>query len=144
MTRHSAILINLLLSLPLATALLCATANASAQTSETATIPFAFIANHQQFPAGTYEVTRRSDGVMSLFNLETLRTQLLIVRPDQGRAIETRGRLVFLHDGTGYSLIQVWIAETDIHSELAVQPKLQKAMAKNGRQTGSSIEVAMK
>src|SRR5271155_1633302 len=71
MTRHTAILTNLLLSLPLATGLLCATANASAQTSETVTIPFAFSADPQQVPAGTYEVRLLSSSFLSLYNLRT-------------------------------------------------------------------------
>jgi len=144
MTRHSAILTNLLLSLPLATGLLCATANASAQSSETVTIPFAFSADHQQVPAGTYEVRLLSSSFLSLYNLRTAKTQILMVRPDEKRVIETRGRLTFLRDGTQYSLMQVWIAGTDIHSELAFQPKVDQAVAKNNPSAGSTIEVAMK
>lgn len=144
MTRHPAFFTNLLLTLPLATGLLCAAANASAQTAERATIPFAFSANHRQLPAGTYEVRRLSDGVLSLCNLETGRTQLLIVRREDERGVETRGRLVFHHGETGNSLMQVWIAGTTIHSELMVQPKLQQTTAKNDPSAGSSIEVAMK
>jgi hypothetical protein len=144
MKRRSAILTNLFLSLPLATGLLCAAANASAQAIETATIPFAFSADHQSFPAGTYEVKRLSDGLMSLSNLETGKIQLLMVRLEGGRAVQTRGRLVFHHDETGNSLMQVWIAGTTIHSELMVQPKLQQTVTKNDPSAGSTIEVAMK
>jgi hypothetical protein len=67
-----------------------------------------------------------------------------MVRPDEKRVIETRGRLTFLRDGTQYSLMQVWIAGTDIHSELAFQPKVDQAVAKNNPSAGSTIEVAMK
>jgi hypothetical protein len=143
MTRHSANLTNLLLSLSLATGLLCATSNASAQNSETATIPFAFAADHQQFPAGTYEVSRLPDGIMSLRNLNTGRTQLLMVRLETGRVVETRGRLVFHLGQTQNTLMQVWIPGTTIHSELTVQPKLQRLVAKNGPPE-STFEVAMK
>ena len=143
MTRHSAIFTNLLLSLSLATGLLCATSNASAQTSERATIPFAFTADHQQFPAGTYEVRRLPDGLMSLYNLETGKIQLLMARLEAGRTVQTRGRLVFHHDETGNSLMQVWIAGTTVHTELMVQPKLQQAVAKNVLPE-STVEVGMK
>jgi len=146
MTRHSAILTNLLLSLPLAAGLLCTATSASAQlgssSSETVTIPFAFTANHQQFPAGTYQVRRLPDGVMSLYNLQTARIQLLLVRREDGRVVETRGRLVFYHDETGNSLMQVWEAGTTIHSDLMVQPKLHQLVAKNNPE--STFEVAMK
>ncbi|HTV56067.1 MAG TPA: hypothetical protein VMI06_14285 [Terriglobia bacterium] len=143
MTRHSAILTNLLFSLSLATGLLCATSSASAQTSERATIPFAFTADHQQFPAGTYEVRRLPDGLMSLYNLETGKIQLLMVRLEAGRTVQTRGRLVFHHDETGNSLMQVWIAGTTVHTELMVQPKLKQAVAKNVLPE-STVEVGMK
>ena len=143
MTRHTAILTNLLLSLSLAAGLLCATSNASAQAIETATIPFSFTADHQQFPAGTYQVTRLRDGVMSLCNLDTAKTQLLMVRLEGGRVVETRGRLIFHHDETGNSLMQVWVAGTTIHSELMVQPRITPASAKS-TSAGSSIEVALK
>ena len=144
MKRHSAILTNLLLSLPLAAGLLCAASNASAQSIETATIPFAFSADHEQFPAGTYEVRRLSDGLMSLCNIETKKTEYLMVRLEGGRAVQTRGRLVFHHDETGNLLTQVWIAGTTIHSELMAQPKLQQTAAKNDRSAGSTIEVALR
>jgi len=142
MTRHSAILTNLLLSLPLAAGLLCAAPSASAQTGETATIPFGFTADHQQFPAGTYEVRRLPDGVMSLCNLKTGRIQLLMVRLEAERDVETRGRLVFHISQTENTLMQVWIPGTTIHSELMVQPKLQQLVAKNNDE--STFEVAMK
>ena len=144
MTRYTAILTNMLLSLPLAAGLLCATSNASAQTGETATVPFAFAADHQQFPAGTYEVSRLPDGIMSLRNLNTGRTQLLMVRLETGRVVETRGRLVFQLGQTENTLTQVWIPGTTIHSELTVQPKIQKLITKNQSPAGSVIEVATK
>jgi len=144
MTRHTAILTNMLLSLPLAAGLLCAAADASAQTTERATIPFAFTADHEHFPAGTYEVRRLPDGLMSLYNLETARIQLLTVHQEGGRTVETRGRLVFHHDETGNTLMQVWVAGTTIHSELMVQPKIQQTSAKDDRSAGSVIEVATK
>ncbi len=144
MTRRSAILTNLLLSLPVATGLLYAAPSASAQTSESVTIPFAFTADHQHVPAGSYEVKLLSDSMLSLHNLNTAKTQILMVRPDLGGVIQTRGRLIFLRDDNGYSLIQVWIAGTDVHHELAVQPKLQQTVAKNAPLAESTFEVAMK
>ncbi len=144
MTRHTAILTNMLLSFSLAAGLLCAASDASAQTAERATVPFAFSADHQQFPAGTYEVRRCADGVMSVSNLETGKTELLMVRLEAARAVETHGRLVFHHDEAGNTLMQVWIAGTTIDSELMVQPKIQQAVAKNDSSAGSSIQVAIK
>jgi hypothetical protein len=42
---------NLLLSLPLATSLLCSATHAGAQTTASFTVPFAFSANNQDVPA---------------------------------------------------------------------------------------------
>ncbi len=142
MKRHSAILTNLLLSLPLATGLLCAATNASAQTSETVTIPFEFSADHQLVQAGSYEVRLLSSSFLTLYNLKTAKTQILMVRPDEGRVIETRGRLVFRRDETGSHLTQVWIVGKSSHSELAFQPKPGQAMAKNN--PVATFEIALK
>jgi hypothetical protein len=147
MKRHSAILSNLLLSLPLATGLLCVTANASAQTSalpsESATIPFAFSAGHQQLPAGSYEVQRLSDCLLSLRNLQAEKTEIFMVRAAGGGNLETRGRLVFQRDGTGNYLTQVRIAGKSSYSELIVKPEPGQAVAKN-IPPGSSFEIALK
>ncbi len=109
MTRHSAVFTNLLFAFPWRP-VLSAAATLGA-TIETATIPFTFSADHQQFPAGTYEVRRLSDGLMSLSNLETGKIQLLMVRLEGGRVVQTRGRLIFHRDETGNSLTQAWLAE---------------------------------
>jgi len=144
MKRHSLILSNLLLSLPVAAGLLCAAPSASAQTSERATIPFAFSANHEQVSAGTYEVEHLSDFTLSLRDLKTGKTQFLMVRPEGGQTIETHGSLVFNRDGTKYSLTQVKIAGSSVRSELTAQPQRQQTATKNIPSTGSTTEVAMK
>ena len=56
MTSRTANFTNLIFGLSLATGLLCAGANASAQTTASITIPFAFSADHQYVAAGTYGV----------------------------------------------------------------------------------------
>jgi len=108
MKRRSAILTNLLLSLPLATGLLCAATNASAQTgssiSQSVAVPFAFTANHVQVPAGNYEVRILSNGLLSLRNVDTAKAEFLMIRRDEDRAVDTRSRLVFQRDGTGSHL----------------------------------------
>ena len=143
MKRHSLMLTNLLLSLPVAAGLLCAAPSASAQYDSSATIPFAFSADHVQAPAGTYKVQRVTNFLVSLRNVETGKTQILTVYPKGGRVVESQGSLIFHHDGTGYSLIQVAFAGTSVQSGLAVQPKIRQA-AKNAAPTGSTVEVAMK
>lgn len=143
MTSRIANLSNLLLSLPLATGLLCAGATASAQTTASVTIPFSFSADNQDVDAGTYQVEMLSDRFLSLRNAATNRTQVLMVRPEGGPAIETRGHLTFRQEGSRKYLAQVWIAGTSMHSEMAIQHKPELKLAKNDT-VPSTIELALK
>ncbi len=144
MTRRAAKLTHLILSLSLATGLLGAGANASAQSGQSVTIPFAFSANHHSAPAGSYKVQFLSDRFLSLRNIKTDKTEILLVRPEEGRIIETQGRLIFRRDGGRNYLTQVWIAGTNVHSELAVGLKRERTFAKGVAPQNSSFEVALK
>ena len=118
MKRRATTLTNLFLSLALTTGLLCTATSASAQTTTSVTVPFGFLANHLYVPAGSYKVQLLSDRFLSLRNIKTDKTQVVMVCPESGQIIETRGRLVFQrHDGRLF-LKQVWIAGTSMHSEL--------------------------
>ncbi|MGA7107778.1 MAG: hypothetical protein WBY75_08565 [Terracidiphilus sp.] len=144
MTSRIANLSTLILSLSLTTGLLCAAATASAQSTASVTIPFAFSADSHYVPAGTYKVELLTDRYLSLRNVATDQTQVQMVRPEAGQAIETRGRLVFQQDGTRKYLAQVWIAGTSLHSEMAVQHKSQSESAKSKATPASTIELAVK
>jgi hypothetical protein len=141
MTSRTANLSNLIFSFSLATGLLCAGATASAQTTTSVTIPFGFSADNQNVKAGSYKVELLSDRYLSLRNIATNKTQVLMVRPEAGQAIETRGRLVFHQEGSRKYLAQVWIAGTSLHSEMAVQHKRESELAKNNVTT---VELALK
>ena len=141
MTSRSANLSNLIFSLSLAAGLLCAGATASAQTTASVTIPFRFSADNQNVEAGSYKLELLSDRYLSLRNIATNRTQVLMVRPEAGQAIETRGRLVFQQEGSRKYLAQVWIAGTSLHSEMAVQHKRERESAENKITT---VELALK
>ncbi|MGA8670962.1 MAG: hypothetical protein WB679_13855 [Terracidiphilus sp.] len=67
-----------------------------------------------------------------------------MVRPEAGPAIETRGRLIFYQEGPRKYLAQVWIAGTSMHSEVAVQHKPERTLAKGSVHQVSTIEVALK
>jgi hypothetical protein len=149
MKRHSLMLTNLLLSLPVAAGLLCAAPSASAQNSAsssgTAIIPFSFSAGHQQEPAGRYEVQRLSFFLVALRNVETEKTEILTVNPEGGSiVVETQGTMVFHRDGTKYFLTQVKFGGSSFRSLLTAQPKLEQATAKKAVPSDPTIEVAMK
>lgn len=143
MTLRSANPARLILSLSLATGLICTCANAPAQTASSVTIPFAFSADNQYVAPGTYKVELMSDRFLSLRNTYTNKTQVLMVRPESGQAVATRGRLVFHLAGSRKYLAQVWIAGTSIHSEVAVQHRRQNEFEKS-HTSSSTIELALK
>lgn len=143
MTSRIANLSNLILSLCLATGLLCSGAAASAQTTASITIPFAFSADNQNVDAGTYNVGLLSDRFLSLRNAATNHTLVLMVRPEAGQAIETRGHFTFHQDGSRKYLTEIWIAGTSMHSEMAIEHKPEQKLAKSGS-ASSTIEVALK
>jgi hypothetical protein len=114
------------------------------QTSESVTIPFAFSAYNQSIAAGSYKVELLSDRFLSLRNVKTNDTQILLVRPEEGQAMETRGRLVFHQQGTRKYLTQVWIAGTSKHSEIAFPQKPERELAKSRATADSTVELAIK
>ena len=144
MTSRTRILANLLLSLPLAAGLLCAATHASAQTSASVNIPFAFSADNQYVPAGSYQLQWLSDRFLALRNTRTNTNQVLMVRPEAGSVIETRGRLVFQRAGKRNYLVQVWAAGTSMHSEMVVRHKTECEEVKAPAPAGSTFELALK
>jgi hypothetical protein len=119
-------------------------ASASAQTTASVTIPFAFSADHQTVAAGSYKVQLLSDRYLSLRNTETNKTQVVMVRPESGRGIETRSHVVFYRNGTRRYLTQVWFAGSSLHSEMALQPKRERELRTRQGTPSSTIELAMK
>lgn len=115
----------------------------SAQNAAQATIPFAFSANHQAFPAGHYRVVRQADNYLTVMSTETGVTAGLMVRTTRNLEVSPRSNLVFLHDERGYHLLTVQFAQGGIGvlSELATQPKREREFAKAAR--NASTEVGM-
>jgi hypothetical protein len=141
MTRISALSASVL-SLALTAGLLLTTNQASAQEKASVTVPFAFSANHQQVPAGSYEVKMASERFLSLRNKQTNQTQTILVRPETGSVTESRGRLVFRRQGGQTQLMQVWVAGTCVHSELPGRKKHQRGL--EIAQANTTFEVQMK
>jgi hypothetical protein len=143
-TRRAAILTNLLLTLPVAAGLLCSAPSASAQTLMDVNVPFAFSAAHQHLPAGSYRIQLLSQCYVSIHDLKTARTIVVMVRPEQGRNLESHSRLVFDRDGSQNSLTQVWGAGASGYSKLTAAPKFNQELAKQAHPAASTIELAAK
>jgi len=137
--KHSGI-ISLLLT-AIAVFVLGGSANVTAQDKLTITIPFAFTADHQYLPAGAYNVDWLTDRYMELRNAKTGEAHVLMVRPEQGQVIETRGRFVFLQDGSRYYLARVWMAGSSVHSEMAAQHRPESASELAQAPSPKTVEV---
>jgi hypothetical protein len=144
MTRRSAILANLLLSLPVVTGLLGTAPSALAQSQMTATIPFAFSAGDQHLAAGSYSVERLNSYILSIRNNKTSKTIALMVLGEQGRGYESQAHLTFQREGRGMYLTQAWFAGTNQYVKTAAKPKPDLEYAKGASPAGQVIEVASK
>jgi hypothetical protein len=68
----------------------------------------------------------------------------MMARPESGRAIETRGRLVFHRAARRICLTQVWVAGTSMHSEVVGRPNPVAELTKRVEPAGSAVELALK
>jgi len=142
MKLRNVFLANLLLS-AMVLSLSCPVA--SAQDTGSVYIPFAFTANHQQVPSGVYKIYLLSDRYLALINSKTGATQtVLMVRPAQETKISKRTGFVFYFSGRRYYLKEVKVAGSSVHSELAVQPRPERSLAKGAAPEGSTVEIAEK
>ena len=115
--------------------------SASAQYASQVTIPFAFSANHQAFPAGHYRVVREADDYLIVVSTETGIAAGLTVHSSRTFEPNPKNSLVFLHDDRGYRLMAVRFGQGGVQSELAVQPRSERETAK--KSTDASTEVGM-
>jgi hypothetical protein len=142
MTRRSAILANLLLSLPVVTGLLGTAPSALAQSQMTATIPFAFSAGDRHLAAGSYSVERINSSFLAVRNNKTSRITVLMVRGEQGRGLQSNAHLTFQREGRGMYLTQAWFAGSSEYVQTVAKPKRDLEYAKGVSPAGQVIEVA--
>jgi hypothetical protein len=141
MTHRSAILANLLLSLPMVSGLLSAAPSASAQTPMTVTIPFDFTIGTHHLAAGSYSIERISDCFVAVRSKKTSKTEVLMVRKEEGRR-GSGAHLVFQREGSGAYLTQAWFSGTNEYVGTATLPKRDLEYAKGVSAANSVIEVA--
>lgn len=144
MTRRAAILSHLLFNLPLAAGLLFTAGTAAAQTSLNVVVPFAFSANGQHLPAGSYRVQRRSEYFLTIRNVQTKSAVTVMIRPENGRPLESHSRLIFDRIGNRSYLTEVWTPDTSRYSKLTGQHSVDQELAMQNHPAPSTIEVAAK
>ena len=100
MTRQNGIL--------LASMLLLMAAMASAQTHQvTVSVPFSFVAGHQELPAGDYTIEQNRGQASAILRSGKGRGMILSATKSD-REFEDKSYVLFRHGGTQYFLAEVW------------------------------------
>ncbi|MBS1804392.1 MAG: hypothetical protein JST28_13580 [Acidobacteria bacterium] len=115
--------------------------NINAQDASQVNIPFAFAANQKSFPAGHYRVIRESDNHLTVLSMESGVVSEFLVRTTRTLQPSGKNSLVFLRDERGYHLMTVRFGHGGTQTDLTVQPKTERDIAKTI--TGTSTEVGM-
>jgi len=113
----------------------------NAQNASQVNVPFAFSANHKSFPAGHYRVIRESDNHLTVLSTETGVVSEFLVRTTRTLEPSTKNSLVFVRDERGYRLATVRFGQGGMQTDLTVQPRSEREIAKTT--TGTSMEVGM-
>jgi hypothetical protein len=133
----------------LALALLVSVPMTQAQARTRATVPFAFSLDQKStMPAGTYEISSASEGVLVVRNLDTRQARLLIasmhVAASQASGTP-HAKLVFQKYGDQYFLSQIWDGQS--HTGIAFpESKREKELqtSSNGASQPELVVIAMK
>jgi hypothetical protein len=106
------------------------TQTASAQ-AITATVPFAFSAGDQPFPAGTFQFTFLSEWSLSIRNVKGGGEKFFTIHPRQNES-QSRGGIVFRNSGGQKNLEAVYVPGSDTGAELlpyaGVSPNLRSSI----------------
>ena len=106
--------------------LLLATASASAQTVEVkANIPFNFIVNKTELPAGEYSLKRQgtTETVMLIQSTDRQTDKMVLPHACTSPQPASQSKLVFHRYGDRYFLSQVWTAGSNQGRELPKSPR---------------------
>ena len=117
---------------------------AFAQSKAFVRVPFAFTANHQNFPAGYYKLELLSDRVLSFTDNDTGKHHaILMVRPDPVPYIETRGVMRFLRTENRHYLTEIRFAGSSTHSAPILRGSLERELA-HLQNVRTPVEIAMR
>lgn len=112
---------------------LVVTTVASAQSTKVkVTVPFSFIVNRANLPAGEYLVQSVDvEGrVLAIRNVETNTTNLVMFNSCTSLASPTQTKLIFHRYGERYFLSRIWVAGNTSGHELSPSPR-EKEVAKD-------------
>jgi hypothetical protein len=100
-------------------------------------IPFPFHVNTTIMPAGRYEV-QRMDKVIRISEADRKANVLVLQRSVEAIKAPKTGKLLFRQYGTQYFLRQVWVAGSNVGSEVNVS-KLEEELARNSQPSNEVI-----
>ena len=128
MKRMSSIIVNSLVAVLITGGTSMAKVHAQNSPGIVFSVPFTFTADGRNIAAGTYELNLVSDKfMMSIRNVETGEMQVFTVHPEEQRAIESLGRLIFQSCGGHMDLTEFHVPGTKLYSE-TIQPRRLKNM----------------
>ena len=128
-----------------------AVVNLNAQSPDTtvrASIPFDFIVNGKQLPAGNYQLKRLGDEptTMIVRNIDDSHAfAVFLTEPNTARTIPRRSELVFDHLGDSYFLSRIWDAGEQTGRLLPAsrqERRMEREVASNGH-TSDTVVVAL-
>ena len=128
MKRMSSIIVGSLVAVLAAGGTFAAKVHAQNGPGVVFSVPFAFNADGRNIAAGTYELNLVSNKfMMSIRNVETGDTQVFTVHPEEQRAIDSHGRLIFHSCGGHTDLTEFHVPGTNLFSEM-IPPRQRKNM----------------
>jgi hypothetical protein len=144
MKRITSVVVKSLVTMLIGSGTLRGNLQAQSDLSMTASIPFPFTVGTHSIPAGTYRFSLPSSPfLLSVFNVKNGHEQLYPVRPEQQRAFEPHGRLIFRNSEGRRALSRIYLPGTGTFSEVTIGTMSGRVEAKRFS-TGDSTSVAQR
>lgn len=125
--------------------LLLCTVTATAQKNGRIIVPFQFVANDYDFPAGEYNFSLYQPNVLTLFDMNANQYRAaLMVRSGYFDKSITQSGMTFKWNGVAWVLSDIHLAVLGLQHELIVQPRPVRELAKNAHEPMPTIFIAMK
>jgi hypothetical protein len=144
MTKFTSLVVTSLVTLLIGSATLATNLQAQSDDAITVRVPFSFTVGMQSIAPGTYQFSLLSSQfLLSVVNVKTGDMEMFDVRPEQQRAVDQHGRLVFRNTEGCSVLNQVHFPGTSQFSEVVQRHGAGRIEAKRSS-SDSSITVAQR
>lgn len=144
MTKFTSLVVTSLATLLIGSATLAINLQAQSDDAITVRVPFSFTVGTQSIAPGTYRFSLLSSQfLLSAVNVKTGDMEMFDVRPEQQRAVDQHGRLVFRNTEGSSVLNEVHFPGTGLFSEV-IQRRDDRRLEAKRSSTDSSISVAQR